>query len=407
VPHRQLEIAATGRPRSVARVHSPSRGDHTPGRHRSPGARRRGGGSGGGSGRCAGGRARAGPRRGRNAGARPRGRPHRAATAGGTAPAAAPRRPHRRPPTDRGHRRRARRAARARVRVRAPILRMASSPASNSPAPGLRPDNLRLTADLLLDDGFTAHRPVHLPRPDRRIAPAVRDLLRFRSVAGGRWWRRSRGFDYALLNDTRVIDVRTVLDWLTQVVPTTHQSRTSNLRRRAGAPMTTSFPNGSSSRTGGDATPKPAARPDSGGSLHRWTLCFGYQPWSAVCWLMQCAALGGVRFATHPPQPLSTTARIRSSIPGSAPPTPAPDREPRTGRLPAFGRRIAMDRQCRGRGGLDPRHDRCGGRCTNTQESGRTTQKPPERGESARRAVTVAPDPFPRPSVPVVGVRVR
>ena len=40
------------------------------------------------------------------------------------------------------------------------------------------------------------------------------------------------------------------------------------------------------------------------GSLQRWTVRSGCQPWSAACWVVLFAALGCAWFATHAPPPV-------------------------------------------------------------------------------------------------------
>ena len=96
-------------------------------------------------------------------------------------------------------------------------------------------------------------------------------------------------------------------------------------------------------RAGAHGAPDPAL-PEAGpagrmwGALQRWTVGFGYQPWLAVCWLVLAWLLGGAWFVGHVPiagrrRPAPRLRRLDLRR-GHA----APDREPRAGRVLAFGR---------------------------------------------------------------------
>ncbi len=111
-------------------------------------------------------------------------------------------------------------------------------------------------------------------------------------------------FDYQQMNDTRVIDVRTRLRWLEQVMPDYAPGPYEQLAaayRRAGDDEL-------SERV---LMARQRRRYADGGFLGRiwgrlqqWTVGFGYRPWLAVCWLVLFAALGGAWFATHVPPPV-------------------------------------------------------------------------------------------------------
>lgn len=112
------------------------------------------------------------------------------------------------------------------------------------------------------------------------------------------------GFDYAMVNDTQVVDVRTRLHWLEQVMPDYAPGPYDQLAaayRRAGhddraervlvARQTRHY-----------AEARIAGR--IWGALQRYTVGFGYRPWLAACWLVLFWVAGGVWFLAHPPTPV-------------------------------------------------------------------------------------------------------
>ncbi|HEY4421289.1 MAG TPA: hypothetical protein VGN22_17325, partial [Pseudonocardia sp.] len=111
-------------------------------------------------------------------------------------------------------------------------------------------------------------------------------------------------FDYQKLNDTRVIDIRTRLRWLKQVMPDyapgPYEQLAAAYRRAGDEELSERVLMERQSRRSGEAG--VAGR--IWGVLQRWTVGFGYQPWLAVCWLVLFAVLGGTWFAMHPPPPV-------------------------------------------------------------------------------------------------------
>ena len=112
------------------------------------------------------------------------------------------------------------------------------------------------------------------------------------------------GFDYALLNDTQVVDVRTRLHWLEQVMPDYAPGPYDHLAaayRRAGhderaervlvARQTRHY-----------AEAGIAGR--IWGALQRYTVGFGYRPWLAACWLVLFWVAGGIWFLANVPTPV-------------------------------------------------------------------------------------------------------
>jgi hypothetical protein len=112
------------------------------------------------------------------------------------------------------------------------------------------------------------------------------------------------GFDYALLNNAQLVDVRTRLCWLRQVMPDYAPGPYDHLAaayRRAGhddraervlvARQTRHYAEaGIAGRTWG--------------ALQRYTVGFGYRPWLAACWLVLIWMVGGVWFLGNVPTPV-------------------------------------------------------------------------------------------------------
>jgi len=111
-------------------------------------------------------------------------------------------------------------------------------------------------------------------------------------------------FDYQKMNDTRVIDIRTRLRWLKQVMPDyapgPYEQLAAAYRRAGDEELSERVLMERQSRRSAEAG--IAGR--IWGVLQRWTVGFGYQPWLAVCWLVLFAVLGGTWFAMHPPPPV-------------------------------------------------------------------------------------------------------
>ena len=111
-------------------------------------------------------------------------------------------------------------------------------------------------------------------------------------------------FDYQKMNDTRVIDIRTRLRWLKQVMPDyapgPYEQLAAAYRRAGDEELSERVLMERQSRRSAEAG--VAGR--IWGVLQRWTVGFGYQPWLAVCWLVLFAVLGGTWFAMHPPPPV-------------------------------------------------------------------------------------------------------
>ena len=192
------------------------------------------------------------------------------------------------------------------------------------------------------------------------------------------------GFDYQKMNDTHVIDIQTRLHWLQQVMPDyvagPYEQLAAAYRRAGDEELSERVLMARQSRHYAEA----GLVGRIWGALQRWTVGFGYQPWLAVCWLVLFAVLGGAWFATHAPLPVDRRTRPRLQSVALRRRHAPPDREPRAGRVLAPGRCIAMDSECVGRGGVDPRDNGCSGRRTNTQ-AGVTTRKvhPNERNRAA------------------------
>lgn len=114
------------------------------------------------------------------------------------------------------------------------------------------------------------------------------------------------GFDYELLNDTHVIDVRTRLQWLERVLPDyapgPYDQLAAAYRRAGNEDLAERVLIARQQRRYRESG--PAVR--FWGGLQRWTVGFGYRPWLAVCWLIFFWALGGIWFATHEPKAIDT-----------------------------------------------------------------------------------------------------
>ena len=112
------------------------------------------------------------------------------------------------------------------------------------------------------------------------------------------------GFDYQLIDDTRIADTRQRLRLLERAMPDYAPGPYEQLAaayRRAGHEeraervlMTRQIRRYAESG--------PASR--VWGALQRWTVGFGYQPWLAVCWLALAWVLGGIWFVGHVPTPV-------------------------------------------------------------------------------------------------------
>jgi hypothetical protein len=128
------------------------------------------------------------------------------------------------------------------------------------------------------------------------------------------------GFDYQLIDDTRIADTRQRLRLLERAMPDYAPGRYEQFAaayRRAGHEeraervlMTR--------RIRRYAETGPASR--AWGVLQRWTVGLGYQPWLAMCWLALAWVLGGLWFVGHVPTPVDD-GQHPSSTPGSSPPT--------------------------------------------------------------------------------------
>lgn len=173
---------------------------------------------------------------------------------------------------------------------------------------------------------------------------------------------------------------------------------------RTAGPATRSCPSRCSWPACAGAAPRRGSRPGSGAACSAGRSATDTGPgwqsagwWPAPCWAgLVRREPSTARGRRSEPRLQSLALRRRH---------PASYREPRAGRVLAVGRRIAVDREFSGGCGLDSGDDGCSGRRSNTQESGMTGERSPERAESSGRTVTVASKPFPRPGVPVVGVR--
>lgn len=112
------------------------------------------------------------------------------------------------------------------------------------------------------------------------------------------------GFGYDLLNDTRVIDVRTRLDWLDQVMPDylpgPYDQLAAAYRRAGDEQLAERVLMARQKRRYADA----GTISQTWGQLQRFTVGYGYRPWLAVCWLVLFAVLGGVWFTFDVPMPI-------------------------------------------------------------------------------------------------------
>jgi len=112
------------------------------------------------------------------------------------------------------------------------------------------------------------------------------------------------GFDYQTMNDTRVIDVRTRLRWIEQVMPDyapgPYEALAVAYRRSGDEELSEQVLMEKQRRRYAEA----GVLGRIWGALQRWTVGYGYRPWLAVCWLVLFAVLGGSWFAGHPPPPV-------------------------------------------------------------------------------------------------------
>lgn len=112
------------------------------------------------------------------------------------------------------------------------------------------------------------------------------------------------GFVYETLNDTHVVDVRMRLDWVERVsagyAPGSYDQLASAYRR-----------GGHDERSELVLIRRQRRRyAEAGrtariwGALQRWTVGYGYRPWSAVCWLVGLWVLGSTWFVLNEPPPI-------------------------------------------------------------------------------------------------------
>jgi hypothetical protein len=284
----------------------------------------------------------------------------------------------------------------------APDLRMAELTGlalTGSRLPGLRAGNLRVAADLLLDDGFDAG-PVDLtdaqiggslrlsagrPRAgctaDRVVVEGTCYARRLRAddevrLPGARIMAAARvgtftdseelwaaeggvavdGFDYQTVDDTRITDTRRRLHLLEQATgdyaPGPYEQLAAAYRRAGHEDL--------AERVLMTRQVRRVAALD--GRVRLSALVGGVLAGAGV------AARGGVvRRARADPGRRRPAPRLRPlDLRRRHPP---PDREPRAGRLLAFGGRVAVDRDRARRGRVDFGDDGCGG-CRSDPQTG-------------------------------------
>jgi hypothetical protein len=112
------------------------------------------------------------------------------------------------------------------------------------------------------------------------------------------------GFDYQLIDETRITDTRQRLHLLEQATgdyaPGLYEQLAAAYRRAGHEERAERGPMTRQIRRYAEAG--PAGR--IWGALQRWTVGFGYQPWLAVCWLVLAWLLGGLWFVGHVPTPV-------------------------------------------------------------------------------------------------------
>jgi hypothetical protein len=112
------------------------------------------------------------------------------------------------------------------------------------------------------------------------------------------------GFDYQLIDETRITDTRQRLHLLEQATgdyaPGLYEQLAAAYRRAGHEERAERVLMTRQIRRYAEAG--PAGR--IWGALQRWTVGFGYQPWLAVCWLVLAWLLGGLWFVGHVPTPV-------------------------------------------------------------------------------------------------------